>query len=465
MASISSAGIGSGLDVAGIISKLMAVESQPMTALATKESSYQAKLSAFGSMQGALASLQTAAKTLQTTSTFTGKSASVSDSTTLSASAILTAQAGTYDINVTKLAKNHIVHSNGNYALTDTFNGGTLDIQIGSTGGLGGTTKSVTIADGSTLTDMMEAINAADAGVYASVVNDGTTNRLIISSETTGSAGNIRITSAQSGSGNAQNITDFDYTGVDGGMIQDRGPDDANFTINGLPITRSSNTVTDAINGVTLTLAKESSSATITVAPNTSNVGAAVDAFVKAYNDVVSQLKSMTAYDATNKKAAILTGDSTARNIQTQLTSMVQASVSGVTGGISSLSNIGIAMQKDGSLVTDKSKLTAALSDPTKDVTALFTQSTSGNKGIAVRFNELLDGLIGTDGLIPSRTSGINTSIKSLQKQSDALNLRLTQIEKRYRTQFTSLDTLMASMQQTSTYLTQQLANLPSTST
>jgi flagellar hook-associated protein 2 len=143
---------------------------------------------------------------------------------------------------------------------------------------------------------------------------------------------------------------------------------------------------------------------------------------------------------------------------------MVQTAVSGITGGISSLSNIGIAMQKDGSLVTDKSKLTAALADPAKDVTALFTQTTSGNKGIAVRFNELLDGLIGTDGLIPGRTSGINTSIKSLQKQTDALNLRLTQIEKRYRTQFTSLDTLMASMQQTSTYLTQQLANLPSTS-
>ncbi len=465
MASISSAGIGSGLDVAGIISKLMAVESQPLTALATKESSYQAKLSAFGSMQGALASLQTAAKALQNTSTFTGKSASVSDSTTLSASAILTARAGTYDINVTTLAKNHIVHSNGNYAETDTFNGGTLDIQIGSTGGLGVTTKSVTIANGSTLTDIMAAINDAGAGVKASVVNDGTTNRLIISSETTGSAGNIRITSTQSGSGNAQNITDFDYIGVNGGMIQDRGPDNANFTINGLPITRFSNTVTDAINGVTLTLAKESSSATITVAANTSNVSSAVDAFVKAYNDVTSQLKSMTAYDATNKKAAILTGDSTARSIQTQLTSMVQTAVSGITGGISSLSNIGIAMQKDGSLVTDKSKLTAALADPTKDVTVLFTQTTSGNKGIAVRFNELLDGLIGTDGLIPSRTSGINTSIKSLQKQTDALNLRLTQIEKRYRTQFTSLDTLMASMQQTSTYLTQQLANLPSTST
>jgi flagellar hook-associated protein 2 len=464
MASISSAGVGSGLDVQGIITRLMAVEGQPLTALATKESSYQAKLSAFGSMQGALSSLQTAAKTLQTTSTFTGKSATVSDSTTVSASAVLTAQAGTYDITVTKLAKNHIVHSNGNYDLADTFNGGTLDIQVGSTGGLGGTTKSVTIPDGSTLTEIKDAINLAGAGVQASIVNDGTTNRLIFSSVTSGSAGNIRITAAQSGSGNAQNITDFDYTGVDGTMIQDRGPDDANFTINGMPVTRSSNTVTDAISGVTLTLAKEASSATILVAANTSNVSSAVDAFVKAYNEVASQLRSMTAYDATNKKAAILTGDSTARSIQTQLTSMVQATVSGITGGISTLSNIGISMQKDGSLVTDKSKLTAALADPTKDVTALFTQSTSGNKGIAVRFNELLDGLIGTDGLIPTRTSGINTSIKSLQKQTDALNLRLTQIEKRYRTQFTSLDTLMSRMQQTSSYLTQQLANLPTTS-
>lgn len=464
MANISSPGLGSGLDVAGILTKLMQVESQPKTALAQKEASYQAKLSAFGTMKGALSALQTAAQTLQRAGTFTSKSATVSDSTALSASAVLTASAGTYDIAVNTVAKNHIVHSAGTYDLADTFNGGSLEIKIGSTNGVGGTTTSVAIPDGSTLAEISEAINDANVGVKASVVNDGITNRLILSSNTTGSSGNIYLSTTQTGAGNTHNLTDFDYTGVNGGMIQDRGPDDAVFTVNGLEIRRSSNTITDAINGVTFSLLKENSTSTITVANNSSTVTSAIDSFVKAYNESVTQLKSLTAYDAANKKSSILTGDSTARSIQSQLSNVLWSNVSGVTGGIGSLSDIGISVQKDGTLTVNSSKLTAALADPGKDVASLFTQTTDGNTGIAVRFNKLLDGLVGTNGLISERTDGIGTSIKSIQKRTEALNLRLSQIESRYRAQFTALDTLVAGMNKTSQFLSQQLANLPSNS-
>ena len=464
MANISSPGLGSGLDVNSIITQLMQVESQPLTALTKQEASFQAKLSAFGSMQGALSSLQTAARTLKTTSTFTGKAASVTDSTVLTATAVLTASAGTYDVGITKLAKNHIVHSNGNYELTDTFNGGSLAIQIGSTNGVGGTTTNVAIADGSTLTQIRDAINNAEAGVKASVVNDGTTNRLIFSSNTTGTSGNVRITASQTGGGGTQNISDFDYAGTNGTMIQDRAPDNAEFTVNGLPITRSSNTVTDAISGVTMNLAKEGSSTTITIAANTDTVTTAVAAFVKAYNEVITQVKKMTAYDAVNKKASVLTGDSTARSIQAQLATLVQTRVTGITGGIGRMSDIGIAVQKDGTLVVNSSTLAAALADPDKDVASMFTQTTSGNTGVAVRFNTLLESFIGVDGMISSRTDGITASIRTVQKRSDSMNRRLSQIESRYRAQFTALDTLMSSMQKTSQYLTQQLANLPSTS-
>ena len=457
MPSISSPGLGSGLDVNGIIAKLMAVEQQPLTALTKKEASYQAKLSAFGSMQGALSSLQTAAKTLKTSSTFTDKSATTTDSTVLTASAVLTADAGTYDITTTTLAKNHIIRSDGTYELTDTFNGGTLNIQIGSTAGSGGTTTAVSIPDGSTLLGVKDAINAANAGVTATVVNDGTTNRLLLSSTATGSAGNILLSAAQTGSGGTKNITDFDYTGIDGTVVQSRPPDNAVFTVNGLTITRSSNTVTDAINGVTLKLVKEGSSASVSVAANTDGVTSAVNAFIKAYNDAVGQLKTLTAYDATNKKAAVLTGDSTARGIQSQLAALLGANVSGVSGDISRISQIGITIQKDGSLSLNSSTLTAALAAG-KDVAALFSQTTTGNTGIAVRFYDLLEGMVGTSGLIPNRTEGITASIKTTQKNAEAFNLRLTQIEKRYRAQFTSLDSLVASMQKTSSYLSQQLA-------
>lgn len=474
MASISSAGLGSGLDINGIITKLMAVEAQPLTALATKEASYQAKLSAFGSLKGALSTLQTVAQTLKNTSTFENMSASVSSAAAFTASASSTAVAGTYDIDVTTLAKNHIVRSDATYDLADTFKGGTLSFQIGSNGGTGGTTTTVTIPDGSTLAGVSDAINNANIGVTASIVNDGTTNRLIFSSSTTGSAGNIRITTATdplaSGGtpvspGVTQSLSDFNYTGADTAtMVEQRPPDNAVFDVNGLTVIRSSNAVTDAISGVTLNLVSEGSSGKLTVSKNNGSVTSAVSAFVKAYNDAIGQIKTMTAYDAANKKASVLTGDSTTRSIQSQLSSMIGASVSGITGGISRLSDIGIRVQTDGTLTLDSSKLSTALADPDTDVAALFTQTTSGNQGIAVRINSLLEGIVGSSGIIASRTDGINASIKDLQNRADSMNLRLTAIEARYRAQFTALDTLISSMNQTSSYLTQQLASLPGAS-
>lgn len=461
MASITSAGLGSGLDIEGIISKLMRVEGQPLTALATKEAGYQAKISAFGALKGALSAVQTATKTLATGTTFTGKSASSSDSTVLTASATSTAAAGSYSISVTQLAKFHAVRSDTNFAATtDTFNTGTLSIAIG-----GGTAVDVTIdSSNNTLAGIRDAINDADAGVTASIINDGTTNRLVLASKTSGSAGAITVAVTDDGSGGTHALT----TLASASLVTTQTADNANLTINGIAITRSSNTITDAIDGLTLNLAKGTlaspGTATVTVAQNTGTVTAAVNAFVKAYNDAIKQIKSATAYDAANKKASTLTGDSTVRSIQSRLGSLVQAEVTGVAGGIARLSDIGITVQNDGTLAADSAKLAAAIADPDKDVAALFSQTTSGNEGIAVRFNTLLDGIVGASGLIASRTDGITASIKDLGKRAEALQTRLLSIEKRYRAQFTALDSLIASMNQTSQYLTQQLANLPSSS-
>ena len=458
MAGISSPGLGSGLDINGIVTKLMQIESQPLTVLAQREASYQAKLSAYGSLQGALSSLQTAAKTLASTSTFTGMSASVSDSTVLSASATSTAVAGTYDIAVSKLAKANAMHTNVDYG-TDTFDTGTLRITIGT-----GTPVDINLTTATTLSGIRDAINSGNAGVTATIINDGTADRLTLTSNTTGTVGAITIAAPTTNNDGTRRLTDL----IGANLTVDQVAQNAELTLNGIAISRSSNTITDAITGVTLNLTKADiatpPTARLTVAKNTGAVTSAVSAFVKAYNDAVGQMKTMTAYDAVNKKASVLTGDSTARTIQAQLTSMVGAAVTGVAGGISRLSDIGVAMQKDGTLLTDSSKLSAALSDTTKDVTTLFTSTTSGNQGIAVRFNTLLEGIVGSGGMISSRKDGINASIKDIGKRGEALNLRLAQIEKRYRAQFTALDTLVAGMNSTSNYLTQQLANLPSTS-
>ena len=188
-------------------------------------------------------------------------------------------------------------------------------------------------------------------------------------------------------------------------------------------------TRSDTITGLTLNLLKGTATtpgtATVTVAKNTGAVNSAVSAFVKAYNDAANGIKTMTAYDAANKKASVLTGDSTARSIQSQLSALIGTSVSGIAGGISRLSDIGISVQKDGTLALDSSKLSTALADTSKDVASLFTQTTSGNEGIAVRINKMLEGIVGSAGMITSRTDGISASIKDIQKRGQALQNRL----------------------------------------
>lgn len=458
MATISSPGLGSGLDVNGIITKLMQVESQPLVALNTKEASYQAKLSAFGALKGALSSLQTASKTLTSSSTFTAMSASSSDSTVLTGAADTTAVAGTYEIAVSKLAQTHAVHTNVNYG-TDTFDSGTLRITIGT-----GTPVDIALTTTSTLSGIRDAINTANAGVTATIVNDGTADRLVLTSETTGSAGAITLAAPTSNNDGTRRLTDL----IGANLTQDRAAQNAELTINGLAISRSSNTITDAIAGVTLTLAKADAvtppSSTLTISKNTGTVTTAVNAFAKAYNDVVSQIKSLTTYDAANGKASVLTGDSTARSVQAELATLVHASISGVGGGISRLSDIGVTVEKDGTLKVDTSTLSDVLADPDMDVVTFFTSTATGNAGIAVRFEGLLDSMIQSDGLIDSRTEGISASIKTLGQRREAMQRRLVAIEKRYRAQFSALDALVASMNSTSSYLAQQLANLPGTS-
>lgn len=455
MAGISSPGLGSGLDVNSIITQLMTIEQRPITVLNTKEASFQAKLTAYGSIKGALSAVQTATKTLTLATTFTSRTAAVSDPTVLSASADTTAAAGSYAINVTQLAKYHAVRSNTNYATTaDTFNTGSLAIKIGA-----GATVNVTInGTNNTLDGIRQAINGANAGVTAIIINDGSTNRLVLTSATLGSAGAITVTATDSGSGGTNALSGLNSSV----LVTTQAADDANFSVNGIAITRSSNTISDVIGGVTLSLTKLGTTS-VAVSKNTGATTAAINGFVKAYNDMVKQLQSATTYDAVNKRASILTGDSTVRNIDTALRSLVQTTVSGIGGGIATLSSVGIALQKDGTLVVDGTKLAAALADPAKDVAALFNATTADNQGIAVRFNAALDGIIGNSGLIASRTDGITASIKDIGKRRDVLAVRLTSIEARYRAQFTALDSLIAGMNKTSQYLTQQLANLPGT--
>lgn len=461
MAGLAASGIGSGLDIESLVSQLMTVERQPLTKLATRETSFQAKLSAYGQLKSVLSSLQTAANALKDAAKFSATKATVADSGLFSATSSASASAGTHSVRVDALAKAQrtatsataeFVPAAGDITVTfGTISGGTFNPDSG-------TAKTLNFAGGS-LEDLRDAINDGELGVTASVINNGTVKQLVVTSTETGANQAFSLGGTVGLSYDPASVTTSSNP-----VYGVQAAQDASLEVDGIAVTRHTNSISDILEGVTLTLTKADSGTptTLTIADDKSGARSAIDAFVKAYNDVNTVIKNLTAYNPDTKSASTLTGDSTARSIQSQLRTALGQGIADLPG-VSRLSDLGVAFSTDGSLKVDGTKLDAALADPTKDVSAFFA-GTSSVTGFAVSLSVRLDGFIDADGLIAGRTDGINASIKSLGKQRDALNLRLDQIEKRYRAQFSALDSLVASMTQTSTFLTQQLANLPSAS-
>ena len=242
-------------------------------------------------------------------------------------------------------------------------------------------------------------------------------------------------------------------------MVSVQTAQDATVKIDGLSITRASNTISDAIEGVTLKLVKPTDGeATIAVSRDDEPAKKAIDDFAKAYNELNSLIRSQTNYDSASKKAGALNGDSSVRSIQTQIRGVFANPISGLDGA-KMLSEIGLSFKSDGSMVVDSTKLGEALADPALKVSQLFGGNGSVN-GFAKTLESSIKSILDGNGLIASRTEGIDRSIKALEGRREALEARLTKIEARYSAQFSALDASMASMNSTSAFLTQQLANL-----
>ena len=216
------------------------------------------------------------------------------------------------------------------------------------------------------------------------------------------------------------------------------------------------------VEGLTLNLTKGTlaspGTATITIAKNTAATTSAIESFVKAYNSAVDYLKSSSAYNSTTRTGGPLNAEGTVRSIRSELSALSSTMVSGVAGGVDTLSSIGITMQVSGSLSIDSTKLQAALADPGKDLTALFGQTSVGNEGIALKFKNSVTSILAADGLLAGRTDGISTAIKDIGTARDSLLTKLDKIEARYRAKFAALDGLAASMSRTSQYLSSQIA-------
>ncbi|MCX9156147.1 flagellar filament capping protein FliD [Niveibacterium sp. 24ML] len=462
MASFSSLGIGSGLDLNTLLEGLVKVERQPITLLQKQQSGLKSQLSAIGQVKSALSSLQSASDALKTTASFAAFKATSSDSSVASATASTGAVGGSYDVEVTQLAQAQKLKFA--FDAGKTFSG-TMNLELGkpiTTGDGFAETKSASISvEGLSLAGVRDAVNAAGLGITATIVNDGsgtTPFKLILTSQQGGADNQIRST------GVADLAFGYSGTSVAAGDASKviTSAQNAQFSIDGIAMERSSNKVSDAIDGITLNLAKETTGTPVKISidKDADAVATKINAFVKAYNDLNKVLRDTSSYNADTKVAGALNGDFSVRTVQERMRSAAIGSVAGSPGGFGRLPDVGISFEADGTLKVDSDKLKAAIADPAKDISKLFTGIT-GTEGIATRVSSAAAALLNTEGVITTRTDGINKTISALDKRIGEVEARVAIVEERYRRQFTALDTTIGQMNVTSAYLQQQLARLP----
>ncbi len=459
----------SSLDVNAIVTSLMSLERQPITKLNTKQTDYQAKITALGLIKSKVDAFQTAVKGLSNPSSgsFVAFKATSSNTSVLSATANSTAVAGTYSLNVDSLAQSQKLVAAGQTSSTTaisdgtattvtfdfgTITGGTLTggVYSGATFTTNGSTTQSIIVDGTnnTLQGIRDAINSAKMGVSASIVNDGsgTPFRLAISSDNSGISNSLKITTS-GGDGTIGTLLSHDPAGVQH-LSQTVAAQNANFDVNGIPISKTSNSVTDAIQGVTLILSNVTSTpASLTIETDTTAVTDSVTNFVKAYNDLYSAMKNSSAY----KSKSALEGDATLRGLQTQMRSIASSVVSG--GTMTTLGEVGLSFQVTGTLQLDSSKLNSAMANDFGDVANLFNSAT----GFATKFDLMATSALAADGTFASKTNGLNQSIKNIGDQITSLESRMVRLQKQYTTTYSNLNVLLSNMAQTSAYLTRQL--------
>ncbi len=453
MATITSLGVGSGLDLSSIVSGLMAVEKQPLTALKTKQSTVESRISALGTLKSALASLQTAAgnlvpSTTQTLaekfSSFTAKSA---DETVATATAKSGVAATKYTLtNITLASAEQVRKTETALGIPSGTGSGTLSIKVGS-----GDSVDVSVNNGASLTDIAKAINSSKAGVTASVINDGTAKHLVITAKESGANNTISITGSTGWEG--FNFRPSSASADTNSWVSQQAATSASVDVNGLTITSPSNTISDAVSGLTINLLKTSSAGTTinVTQDNTSSITSALNAFVTAYNSAASSMKSMGAYNATTKVAGALQGDAVLRSAQAQVSRLVTAKYG--NGDLQTLSDLGISLQKDGTLKLDSTKLNKAIEN---DFSAVSEMVSAVGTGFKTGLNSLID----STGSVTSASESANRLVKELQKRQAAMQDRLDKIEERYVKQFSALDTMIAGFNQTSSSLASMLSAL-----
>ena len=439
-------GLASGLDTASIIDGLTKLEQKPLDALRTQQEGFRTQVSLIGQLVGKIKTLQSAAQTLSDSGTVGMKTTSTNTDFTATGSA--KSQAGTFTVSVQDLATSALKRSAGFLSDTAGVTGGTLTLTVQGTA-----YDPITITDGMSLSDVAGAIRGLGAPISAVVLNDGTKSYLSITNLNTGYTGTDPTTALQI----AEN-----YTGSQGQQLAmgtySHTASNAAFTIDGLPFTRQSNTVTDALPGTTLNLkAKTNTDEKLTLDVDSAKTALNLQNFVTAYNDIITTVSAQLGKGGGNSdRNSTLAGDSTLRSLVAAVQGLVTTSVT--NGGIRSLADVGIKTNfLDGTLTLDSGKLGSALAANSAGVNNLFSQAATGmgavTKAMADRYTNIVD------GMFTSRTKNLNSRIKQMDTDADRMQLRVDAFKVNLTAQFTAMEKIVAGLKASGNFLSQQMAS------
>lgn len=494
---ISSAGVGSGLDVKSIVSQLVAIEKQPLTQLQTKATSFQTQLSLYGKIKSQAAALGDAAALLAGTSGWNTQKASSSNAAVVGVTAGAGAATANLTVEVTELARaqsaasakvavgtrvNQAAYDAAIDAGTPLVSAGKLSIQLGAWTGPTSPPATnpvsaieVDVAVGDTMANIASKINAAKAGVTATVLRDGAGERLVIRSDTSGLAGGFSITSKTSASDPTRvpELAQFEVmTGIGAtdpvsGMFMSQSAKDAEVILNGVTVKSASNTMKDVIPGVTLQLTQKTAVGApvdITIENDLDATQKNIQSFVDAYNTLNQTLADATKYTAATKTGGPLQGDATTVGLQNALRAMMGSSSTGASfpgspSGTARLSDVGIERQTDGSLKINQTKLTSAKQnlDNLKNLFAANNNDKATN-GFGLKVRDFARGLVAFDGLVSNKSTAIQGSISRNAKDQDRVTDRAARVEAQLFRQYSALDAQMAQLNGLNSYVTAQLA-------
>jgi flagellar hook-associated protein 2 len=476
---LSAPGIGANLDVAAIVAQLMRFERRPLALLDRREAGVQAKLSAYAQIRAALAGLQTALDALAAPATFGARKTSLADPSLVAVTAGPQAAVATHSVEVRALARAHLLKSESFAGASAVVGRGTLRIETGRYQAQGddvvfvasGPAREIAIAaGGDTLEAVRAAINASPAGVQATIVNESAnSSHLVLAATATGLGHALRITVSGDADGNdtdASGLSRLIYdaslasgTPAPSHLSEVQAAADAVMVLDGIAIVRSSNTIEDAADGLVFTLlrAAPDTPTALAVVPDRSRAQAAVEAFVKSYNEALAALRKWSGVDPATGRGSVLFGEGTVQAIESRLRALAFAHAESGSEPIRSLSDAGVRFQRDGTLALERERLAAAFDTAPRALAALFSAS---EHGIAVKMRDALAAMLAPAGPIAARTAGLDTRLRGIEREREALDERLARIEERLRAQFMALDGLIASMRKTSDFLQAQLAAL-----